>query len=100
MSAHTMGPNPCLAASCGCCQKQLSWDFLVDSTLPVQGPGFDLWSRNKIPHAATTDPSGCNEDQRSYLLQDVVQPPNAFFKQKKKLSQRAGKDFMHCELPG
>ena len=65
----------------------------MDSTLPVQGPGFDLWSRNKIPHAATTDPSGCNEDQRSYLLQDVVQPPNAFFKQKKKIEPKSRKGF-------
>ena len=27
-------------------------------------------------------------------------PPMHFLNKKKKLSQRAGKDFTHCELPG
>ena len=43
------------------------WDFPgspVVNTLRSQhrGPRFDPWSGNYIPHAATKDPTCCNED--------------------------------------
>ena len=89
-----MGPNPCLAASCGCCQKQLSWNFLVVQWLRLHTPSAGAWVQSLVEEL---DPTGCNEDQRSYLLQDVVQPPNAFFKQKK-IEPKSRKEFYALQM--
>ena len=49
----------------------------VAKTLCFQcrGPGFNSWSGNLFPHAATNDPTGCNEDRDPACHnQDAVQP--------------------------
>ena len=42
----------------------------MSKTLHIQckGPGFNPWSRNYIPHAATKDPAWSREDRRSQVV--------------------------------
>ena len=42
--------------------REFPGDPMVDSTFPVQGPGFDSWPGNQIPSATTKDPACPNEE--------------------------------------
>ena len=48
----------------------------------MQGAGFNPWTGNQIPHAATKDPASPSEDQRSHMPQ--LRPRAVKFKKKKK----------------